>query len=276
MKNIFKNVLIVDHFILQSMVTKNKCSCKVIFGKNNKTRACKSHVYGNFGGKNFCFVHVQKFLSVKAIFIQKIQRGKRCRELLEKIYKKVPFEIQNIISEYLKEEYYIERSSKNFLRILTKKFENISSIIYKLFNNASEDNLLVVHERTDNLYFSLIDRLINIINICLKNWKFISECNVQWIETYLIKLYILSYHKKWGLTIWNGTSLVGLFNYLENNNQLLDNNSRILENLYTRMTSYKNIFNWTFKYIRFNLYYAEIENRLIQDNHIFLNMTEFD
>ena len=122
----------------------------------------------------------------------------------------------------------------------------------------------------------LINKLINIINICLKNWKFVSECNDKTIEEYLIKLYILSNHKIWGITIWNGNSLSGVFSYLENNTHLLGNNPKILENLYTRMHSYKNIFNWTFKYIRVNSHYAEIQNRLSEDNHIFLNMMVFD
>ena len=71
------------------MPTKNKCSCKVkINNHSNKTRCCKGNVYGNFGGKNFCFVHAEKNFSDKAIYIQKIQRGRRCRQLLENIYKK--------------------------------------------------------------------------------------------------------------------------------------------------------------------------------------------
>ena len=115
------------------MPRKNKCSCKVDINNTNKTRCCKAYVYGNFGGKNFCFIHAQKVISKYAILIQKIQRGKRCRQLVEEIYKKVPYEIQNIISEYLKKEYYIERASKTFLIILTKKFQVISSIIHKLF-----------------------------------------------------------------------------------------------------------------------------------------------
>lgn len=260
------------------MPTKKKCSCKVKINNSNKTRCCKANVYGNFGGNNFCFIHAQKILSDQAIFIQKIQRGRRCRELLEKIYKKVPFEIQNIISEYLKEEYYIEKANKSFLQILTKKFLHISNIIQKLFYQADEDDLNQSPDGTNNWYVYLIDKLTNIINICLKNWKFVSELkhNDTLIDNYLIKLYILSYHKIWGLTVWNGNSLSGLFSYLENNTHILGSNPKILENLYTRMYSYKNIFNWTFKYIRFNTHYAEIQNRLNQDNHIFLNMMESD
>jgi len=259
------------------MPTKNKCSCKVIINNySNKTRCCKGNVYGNFAGKNFCFVHAQKILSDKVIYIQKIQRGRRCRQLVENIYKKVPSEIQGLISEYLKREYYIEKASKTFLKILKNKFDHISTIIYKIsYDDLNDTDIFIASNGTDNLYLYLIEKLLNIINICLKNWKIVSESNPL-IENYLMKLYIMSCHKIWGFTIWNGYNLIQLFDYLENNVHHLEPNKKILEKYYKRTYSYKNIFNWTFKYNRFNTHYAEIENRLTGDNHIFLNIQEFD
>lgn len=259
------------------MPTKNKCSCKVkINNHSSRTRCCNGNVYGNFGGKNFCFVHAQKILSDKAIYIQKIQRGRRSRQLLENIYKKVPCEIQGLISEFMKQEYYFERSCKTFFRILTNKIDHISAIIHKLFYNAEENDMFTSPDGTNNIYFYLISKLVNVLNICLKNWKLVSECQLPWIENYLMKFYFMSCHKIWGITIWNGNNLTGIFDYLENNIHMLEPNKKILENYYTRMHSYKNIFTWTFKYIRFNCHHAEIENRLTGDNHIFLNIEEND
>ena len=237
------------------MPTKNKCCCKVSINNTNKTRSCKANVFGNFGGKNFCYIHSQKMLFNKATYIQKIQRGKRCRQVVEKIYKNVPSEIQYIIDGYISQEIYIKKATRKFLDILSNKFNKITSKLSQIV--SSEYN-----EINNEFYIDVIKKILNVYSICFKNWKVISETTLFTIQTNLMRLFIWGRYQVWGITIWNGIPGSGLFNYLEYYGDFLSQYQELTDKLYYFIKKYHDLFNFTFKYFRINTHEAFIENKL--------------
>ena len=114
------------------MNTINKCTFKNI---NNKTCKHKSKNEHFIFQKKCCGYHFSLYGKKYATSIQSIYRGIKCRKSLNKIYKNVPDDVQNIIKYYINEEQYIINHLKLLTKIVVKHISNF--ICYMDFNTKN-------------------------------------------------------------------------------------------------------------------------------------------
>lgn len=115
----------------------NKINRCTFINKNNKICKHKSKKDNFIFQKKCCGYHLNIYGKIYATYIQRIYRGYKCRKYLNKIYKNVPDDVQNIINYYIKEEQYII----NYLKVLTKiVVKNMSNFICYMDMNTRHYN----------------------------------------------------------------------------------------------------------------------------------------
>lgn len=126
----------------------NKINRCTFINKNNKICKHKSKNDNFIFQKKCCGYHLNTYGKIYATYIQRIYRGYRCRKYLNKIYKNVPDDVQNIINYYINEEQYII----NYLKVLTKiVVKNISNFICYMDLNTRHYNEFVFQLDHDEL-----------------------------------------------------------------------------------------------------------------------------
>tara|TARA_Y100000389_G_scaffold54228_1_gene50085 strand:+ start:3112 stop:3912 length:801 start_codon:yes stop_codon:yes gene_type:complete len=266
------------------MVDNKKCSCKVLSNNKKTFRNCKLSVYKKIKGINYCYIHAQKNFYKYATIIQRIQRGKRCREIIDNIYKQLPSDIQYIILFYLKKEIYYKRYINSHAKIYLKRFDIIDTTINNIFYNIWSAELWgTPPDNNKNWNMYLIDKLVKSYSLLIKNWKDIryilyysSAYNNKYLKEYIMKFYLITTDFVWGSTIWNSIPLHELVEYTNYDNVFTNEENLLIDKFYHIMKVYNDAFRKTFIYIRINNIKADIKNTQISDDQIVLNIPEFD
>lgn len=94
----------------------SRCSCLT---KNNKVCRLTSKFIINC--QKFCSIHAKIKYNEYAILIQKTYRGSKTRNKVNIIVKRVPDDIRNIISFYMREDLYYKKYNESIEKIITKK-----------------------------------------------------------------------------------------------------------------------------------------------------------
>ncbi len=230
------------------MSRKAKCTCIVHdnFSFGRRGRLCKGKVWNNIGGKSYCYIHAKKKFTESVITIQKYQRGKRSRQLLNNIYIRLPIEIQCIIDNYVNKEINIKRQINIINKIIQNRFISIEHTIIEIRNREH----LIIEGNLDldwsMLYNKLTKDLISILSIINNNWKNINLIiNYELNKYFLIKLFTLAKYDIWENTFWNNISLQGLTNYLSIESQDIELRENAAQ-YFILLTQYWSLFVFTF------------------------------
>lgn len=101
-------------------------SCRCQFRNVTNNLICKNrgrHMY-TILNKRCCAFHYNYYAKDSIIHIQRIFRGYKCRKYLKSIYNKLPYDVQKIVNNYLREEYYIEKYHNVLEKIVLKKVKD--------------------------------------------------------------------------------------------------------------------------------------------------------
>ena len=236
------------------MNCKEKCCCKV-FNKpaSKKPKVCRGNVWKEFGGKKYCYSHAKKIFTESVNIIQKYQRGFRIRKIMNNIYIKLPIEIQRNIDKYINQDLQIKKQ----IDIINKIIFNRFSIIENQIIETNYNNIEVV-PGTENIdwfmkYYNICKNITSILNIINNNWNNINLIfEYKFNEPFLVKLFTLTRHGIWGTTVWNGTSLSHLINYIYIEGENLSQNSfeSLSSNYFEALNNYFYLFANTFKLTR--------------------------
>lgn len=109
-----------------------RCKCRNI--TNNKV--CKRKAYKLYSINNIimCNLHYKYYFGKYVIIIQKYYRGYKNRKTLNNIYKKLPYDMQYIISKFIREEHYYNNYKKVLNNIIFKKINIIISSLNYNYN----------------------------------------------------------------------------------------------------------------------------------------------
>lgn len=130
-----------------------RCECRNI--TNNKICKRKSNILYIVEKKLYCKNHFHYYRDIYALKIQSIWKGLIQRRMLDKIYKRLPDELQYKILYYIRRDTYQKRYNKRILDAFEKRITSI----YKLYFNNRLSN--------DFIYETIIINNSNkIINIC--------------------------------------------------------------------------------------------------------------
>lgn len=110
-----------------------RCQCKNINSLKCKN---KQTIFLNINDKRTCSYHVKYLYSSKIIKIQKIYRGYKCRNKLNYFYKRLPSDIQYLISYYINKELYEKRIENKIKTIINRKLSSFNIEMLNLFNNS--------------------------------------------------------------------------------------------------------------------------------------------
>ena len=124
--------------------------------------------------KYACTLHYKLTRNKTAIVIQKIYKGYRERQKINNIYKKLPTELQHMILFYVRQDYYYNRYTKMFGRIVQNKLTiGLNNIINDLDN-------VMIYAYLDRLYNYLTNNnedILHINGIFIK--YFIISCKIN-------------------------------------------------------------------------------------------------
>tara|TARA_Y100000389_G_scaffold69101_1_gene65713 strand:+ start:4574 stop:5248 length:675 start_codon:yes stop_codon:yes gene_type:complete len=129
-----------------------RCSCLT---RNN--RKCRLSSIFNINSQRFCKIHAKIKYNDNAILIQKTYRGYKTRNKVNIIMKRVPDDIRNIISYYMREDLYYKKYNDSIEKIITKK---TISLLGPLEINTAETLIdYLIQSRSNfndyNLYYKL-------------------------------------------------------------------------------------------------------------------------
>jgi hypothetical protein len=200
-----------------------RCQC---YTKENLV--CKKKFCFILENKRYCHVHAKQIYNKNIIKIQSMYRSYKCRQKIDTLLKPLPFDIQNIVLNYLREPYYIDQSNKCICKILSNRVDKyIGNLKYPPFVVSRQDDIT---QRQVKFYTDIID-IYNLYN------KYFNICNYD----YCYRLY--------GVTgnIWNlYKSQIHQEELLlddSNHNIVIDDNFyNLSKNLYDCLTDYQTIF----------------------------------
>ena len=165
-----------------------RCQCRNI--TNNKICANRSKNMYLIKNKRHCTFHYNYYRYNYTIIIQKYYRGYKTRRLLNNIYKKLPDDIQDIISYYIREDFHYKKYITILKKIINKKLYEWDRQYWYTAGWGDEILINTIEER-----FTEINYHYNLFN----KYKTIIEDNT------INKMHIFG--KKIKQSIYNYTSL---------------------------------------------------------------------
>ena len=98
----------------------SRCLSYVVDKETKRKRRCKLSIWCNHN--KFCYVHFCASYKVSILIIQKIWRGFRIRKLVNRFIT-LPTELQNLISDYVREQHVIKQINNKITLLITNRFK---------------------------------------------------------------------------------------------------------------------------------------------------------
>ena len=93
-----------------------RCSCLT-----NKNKICRLSSIFNINSKRLCTIHAKQMFNKYAILIQKNYRRHKVKNKVNKIVKRVPDDVRDIILFYMREDSYIQKYNESIEKIIINK-----------------------------------------------------------------------------------------------------------------------------------------------------------
>ena len=127
------------------MSNTKRCGCRAL----STSKICLNKYVFKFGQERYCTIHARMKFNDRVGLIQKIWRGYRTRGMLNKVYKRLPEELQEKINFLVRENYLIKKHHHQVIdKIIQKKTKEIVEIIYSSFSilETSEEKIKKIYE----------------------------------------------------------------------------------------------------------------------------------
>lgn len=175
------------------MNLKYRCQGMVYNREKKRYYRCKKCYYNTLKVNNniekYCWSHYNQLCKEIIIVIQKMYRGYKCRKKINNIYIKLPDDIQQIILNYVREDFYYKRYCNNIYTLINKRFI-FHNIVNSSLIQTTDEYILNIFKQDINPVFYLYNKYFDIVYyINNTNIKFMTK-QLFYLSQYLYTLVV--------------------------------------------------------------------------------------
>ena len=150
-------------------MSNNRCEYIVTDSSTYKQRKCKNNHKWIIQGLKYCTLHYNHIYKNCIIYIQKIFRGKRCRQRM-KYYKNLNDDTQKIIIKYMRAEHYNKMYNKSITNVILTKIDNFITKYFIQWYNVERMSRYPTFDKIGTELFHIY-YLLDKYNILIKDNK---------------------------------------------------------------------------------------------------------